>query len=95
MPHLVKPLLSATDHAVWLLPTPEFRQAAIEQRGGWAFLAKTSNPERALQNPLERDRMFTERLRVELGRLELRAIEVNTAMTEHDTASLITRIFGL
>jgi hypothetical protein len=95
LPHLVKPLLSATDHAVWLLPTPEFRQAAIALRGGWAFLAKTSNPERALQNLLERDRMFTDRLRTEIAGLELRAIEVNTTMTEHDSAGLITKMFGL
>ena len=50
LPQLVKPLLSESTHAVWLLPTPEFRQAVIESRGGsaWGFLAKTSDPERAL-----------------------------------------------
>jgi hypothetical protein len=69
----------------------------IERRGGRTsgFLAKTSNPERALQNLLERDRLFTDRLRTEVERLELRSIEVNTTMTEHDSANLITKIFGL
>jgi hypothetical protein len=97
LPYLVKPILSASDHAVWLLPSPEFRQATIERRGGWTsgFLAKTSNPERALQNLLERDRMFTDRLRKEVEHLELRAIEVNTAMAEDDSANLVTKIFGL
>jgi len=33
LPHLVKPLLAAPRTAVWLLPTPEFRLAALEQRG--------------------------------------------------------------
>src|SRR5689334_7544747 len=49
LPHLVKPVLSASDHAVWLLPSPEFRQSTIERRGGLrsGFLAKTSNPQRA------------------------------------------------
>ena len=76
LPQLVKPVLSASDHAVWLLPSPEFRLAAIGRRGGSAcgFLAKTSNPQRALQNLLERDRMFTDRLRQEIKDLELRAI---------------------
>lgn len=32
LPHLVKPLLAVPEHAVWLLPTPEFRQAAIRGR---------------------------------------------------------------
>ena len=95
LPHLVKPLLSASHHAVWLLPTPEFRQAAIEQRGGWAFLAKTSNPERAFQNLLERDRMFTDRLRAEVERLQLRAIEVSSTTTEDASAYLLAKMFGL
>jgi 2-phosphoglycerate kinase len=96
LPHLVKPILSTSDHAVWLLPSPEFRQATIERRGGWksGFLAKTSNPERALQNLLERDRLFTDRLRKEVEDLELRAILVNGAMAERDSANLVKRIFG-
>jgi hypothetical protein len=95
LPHLVKPLLSSSDHAVWLLPTPGFRQAAIERRGGWAFLAKTSDPARALENLLERDRMFTDRLRKEVERLQLPAIEVRTGMAEHDCANLVVKMFGL
>ncbi|HEY3454339.1 MAG TPA: hypothetical protein VGK64_07025 [Bryobacteraceae bacterium] len=97
LPHLVKPILSTTDHAVWLLPSPEFRQATIERRGGWTsgFLAKTSNPERALQNLLERDRMFTDRLRKEVEGLELRAIPASAAMAEDDSVDVVTTIFGL
>lgn len=97
LPHLVKPLLSFSNYAVWLLPTPEFRQAAIHRRDGRAtgFLSKTSNPERALQNLLERDTMFTDRLRKEVGCLELPAIEINSAMTEHDSVNLVRKLFGL
>src|SRR5215469_16799447 len=97
LPHLVKPRLSALDHAIWLLPTPEFRQAVIERRGGRTsgFLAKTSNPERALQNLLERDRLFTDRLSKQVEDLELRAIQVNTAIAEEDCATLVAKIFGL
>src|ERR1051325_6479020 len=52
LPHLVKPLLSERSRAVWLLPTPDFRETVIQSRGGtaWAFLGKSSNPERALRN---------------------------------------------
>ena len=97
LPHLVKPMLSASNHAVWLLPSPEFREATIERRGGRTsgFLAKTSDPERALQNLLERDRRFTDQLRNEIEDLELHAIEVNTAMNEGDSANLVAKIFGL
>jgi hypothetical protein len=95
LPHLVKPLLAASSRAVWLLPAPEFRQAVIESRGGseWGFLGKTSDPERALHNLLERDRMFTDILREETARLGLPAIEVDTTMTEHDLATQVMDVF--
>ena len=97
LPHLVKPLLSEPARAVWLLPTPAFREAVVESRGGtaWAFLAMTSNPERALRNLLERDRMFTDILREETARLELPAIEVDLTTTEDDLVNRVTEVFGL
>lgn len=95
LPRIVKPLASPA-HAVWLLPTPDFRRAVIESRGGSAsgFLAKTTDPERALCNLLERDRMFTDILREETARLEVPAIEVVATMTEDDLAERVTAVFG-
>ena len=97
LPHLVKPLLAAPGHAIWLLPTPEFRQAVFDRRGGsaWAFLGKTSDPERALRNLLERDRMFTEQLCEEAKHLGLSVIDADIAMTEDDLAGRVTEAFGL
>ena len=96
LPHLVKPLLSVPGRAVWLLPTPDFRQAVVESRGGsaWGFLARTTDPETALRNLLERDRMFTDMLRIETARLGLHAIEVDTTTTEDDLARRVTDVFG-
>ena len=97
LPRLVKPLLSVPAHAVWLLPTPAFRQGLVKRRGGlaWGFLTKTTDPERALRNLLERDRMFTEILREETARLEVPAIDVDATMTEDDLATRVTQVFGL
>ena len=97
LPDLVKPFVSDTSRAVWLLPTPEFRQAVVDSRGGsaWGFLAKTTDPERALHNLLERDRMFTDILREGTLRLELPAIEVDTTTTEDDLMRRVTDVFGL
>lgn len=96
LPHLVKPLLSESNRAVWFLPTSEFRQAVLARRGGsaWGFLAKTSDPERALRNLLERDRMFTEHLREETARLGLHTVEVDTTTTEDALTHRVTEIFG-
>jgi 2-phosphoglycerate kinase len=92
LPHLVAPLLADPSDAVWLLPTPEFRRAAFEQRGTlWDIASRTSNPERALSNLLERDAMFTDRLRTDLDRLGLLAIEVNVGDSEDDA---LDRVLG-
>jgi 2-phosphoglycerate kinase len=96
LPHLVKPLLAEPSHAVWLLPTPAFRRAAFDSRGTlWDIPRKTSNPERALRNLLERDRMFTDRLVEETKRLGLPAVEVDTATSEDQLAREVAQAFGL
>ncbi|MEU6720177.1 hypothetical protein ABZ897_52715 [Nonomuraea sp. NPDC046802] len=96
LPRLVKPLLAVPSQAVWLLPTPDFRRSAFGSRGSlWEIARKTSNPERALSNLLERDRMFTERLYREAKTLELQVIEVDTTTTEDDLAEQVTEAFGL
>ncbi|MDQ0847248.1 hypothetical protein [Streptomyces sp. V1I6] len=97
LPHLVKPLLAAPEHAVWLLPTPDFRQAAIRSRSvsGEGFVSKTSDPARADRNMAERDRMFTTCLEEETERLQLRTIQVDTTMTEDDLAEQVTTAFRL
>jgi 2-phosphoglycerate kinase len=96
LPRLVQPLLTAPHRAVWLLPTPGFRRAAFASRGSlWEIARKTSDPEQALQNLLERDRMFTDRLHQEARRLDLPVIEISTAMTEDGLARRVTEVLGL
>jgi hypothetical protein len=61
----------------------------------WGFLAKTTDPERALSNLLERDQMFTDLLREETERLKVPAIEVDVTMTEDDLVKRVTEVFEL
>lgn len=97
LPHLVKPLLAEPAHAVWLLPTPEFRRAAIlgREAPGDGFIHRTSDPERAERNLAARDRAFVERLHKETGRLGLRALVADTSTTEDMLAAQVTRAFGV
>ncbi|WP_320777407.1 hypothetical protein [Streptomyces sp. CRN 30] len=97
LPRLVRPLLADPERAVWLLPTPGFRQAAFHSRSGpgGGFVGRTSDPARAGRNLAERDGMFTDRLREETGQLGLRAIEVETGMSEDDLAEQVTTAFRL
>ena len=97
LPRLVKPLLSDARRAVWLLPASEFREAVIESRGGltWSFLAKTSDPDKALRNLLERDRMFTDLLCEETTRLGLPVIDVETTTSEDELTRRVKDVFRL
>lgn len=69
LPRLVKPLLGVPDHAVWLLPTPDFRRVAFaSRRSALEFLGRTRDPERALRNLLERRGNEAPRAALDLGR---------------------------
>jgi hypothetical protein len=97
LPHLVKPLLAETHHAVWLLPTPRFRVAALESRGStWTIASRTSQPQRARRNLRQRDAMFTDRLTAETARLGLPAISLEIGgLAEEDLVDLVARMFCL
>ncbi|MEU4565155.1 hypothetical protein [Micromonospora sp. NPDC023956] len=96
LPELVAPLLAEPRRAVWLLPTPEFRRAAFDSREGlWQIAGRTSDPERALRNLLERDRMFTERLDATVTSMRLPVIRVAPGTTEDDLAAQVAESLGL
>jgi hypothetical protein len=78
LPRLVAPLLSRREQAVWLLPTAEFREAALASRGStWSIAGRTSDQETALANLLARDALYTKELCREAAALRLNTIEIN------------------
>jgi 2-phosphoglycerate kinase len=97
LPDLVAPLLTEPHQAVWLLPTPEFRVAALESRGStWTIAGRTSAPGRALANLAERDRLFTDRLDEQTARLGLHAIRLEPGKTSEDQlVDQVARTFKL
>jgi hypothetical protein len=96
LPHLVEPLLSNRTRAVWLLPTPRFRLAALDSRGStWDIPLRTGDPQRALRNLLERDRMFTDRLSEETRRRRLSTIAVDTGTSEDELTERVGEVLRL
>ena len=94
LPGLVDPL-AAPGRSVWLLPTPEFRRMAFASRGSlWEIAGRTSDPELALANLLERDRLFTEELRNEVASLGLSAVEVDVGVTTGDLVDRVRHALG-
>jgi 2-phosphoglycerate kinase len=95
LPQLVAPL-AARSHAVWLLPTPAFRRAVFEERGpSWGFFSQTSDPDRALENLLARDAMFTDRVREDAAQLGLALIDVDGSTTEDELVATVAERFGV
>ncbi|GAB1646132.1 hypothetical protein KRMM14A1259_65550 [Krasilnikovia sp. MM14-A1259] len=95
LPELVRPW-AGPGRALWLLPTPAFRRAAFDSRGStWQIAGRTSDPPRALDNLLARDRMFTDGLREQTRRMGLPVVEVDGTLSEDDLADRVARAFGL
>jgi len=96
LPRLVAPLLSHPHQAVWLIATPEFRRAAFESRGStYDIPRKTSDPERALENLLERDRLFTEDVAREAAALGLPVIDVDIGVSINGLAARVSEALDL
>lgn len=96
LPELVAPLLTERHRAVWLLPTPAFRRAAFESRGGlWQIAGRTSDPERALANLLERDRLHTERLRAACAGLDLQVINLEIGINADKTVDRVRDVLRM
>ncbi len=96
LPQFVKPLLHHPSQGVWLIPTPEFRLAAFESRGSlWSIAEKTSSPDRALSNLLERDRLFTANLQDMAEEAGVPVINVDRPVAESVLESRVATQFGL
>ena len=79
-----------------MVEVSEIGRAAFDSRGtAWEISRKTTDPQRARRNLLERDRMFTDELLEETNGLELPIIEVDIAMTEDELTRRVMQAFGL
>jgi hypothetical protein len=96
LPRLVRPLLAAPAHAVWLMPTPRFRRDAFAARDpSQAFWLRTSDPQRALANLLARDELFSDAIAVDAARDRLTAIAVDGRLPVDAIVAAIADQFDL
>lgn len=96
LPNLVKPYLRSLNNGIWLIPTPQFRKAAFESRGTlWDIPKKTTQPEKALENLLTRDAMFTDRLKTEATFNDCSTIVIDGSDNENVVVSQVVEHFIL
>ena len=68
LPDAIMPLLTNPAKALWMFPTPEFKQAAVEKRGKAHFHDDTANPAKAWDNHLKRDLHLADLARKQAGK---------------------------
>jgi len=94
LPELVAPLLPDSWQAIFLLPTPAFREWALAQRG-WVTIEGTTDPTRARANRLERDALLTEHVRRTAIAQDLLTIDVDGSRPLDEIIALVERQFRL
>jgi hypothetical protein len=92
-PSYVAPRLIDRDRAVWLIPTPEFQTARLGERPGHTW-QQTSDPERALENRIERERLVGERIEAEAVARDLRVIRIDGSISLLEVAGEVEAIFA-
>ena len=96
LPCLVSPLLSRSDQAIWLVPTPEWRRTALSRRDSlWSIAGRTSDPETALVNILARDALYTEEVKRQAAALQLPTIEVDGSATVDELVERAAYCLGI
>ena len=94
LPELVARVAPDRRRAVFLLPTPAFRDWALAQRG-WIAREGTSNPVRARANRLARDALLTDHVREQAAALGFSAIDVDGTRSLDDVITDVAARFGL
>lgn len=94
LPELVAPALSDPRQALWLIPSPEFKQASAAKRGKPGMSHETSDPERATRNWRERDRLLAEHVRRSAVALGLTLWEVDGSVSPEETVERAERHFA-
>jgi len=96
-PWCVAEVIRSPRQAIFLLPTPDFREAVLSRRHrdgpGLSSAARTSDPERAARNMKERDALMAARIAVSCGELGLRYELVDGSRDLADSVALLEEHF--
>lgn len=95
-PDLLLPYLTHKNQAIWLIPTPDFRKHALKSRNTlWDIPHKTSNPQKALENILRRDALFTDSIYKSAKDKNLKTILIDGKKSKDDLVKYISQLFKI
>lgn len=92
-PSFISTRLAGPDHAVWLLPSDDFQSAGLRERPRHTW-EQTSDPKRALENRIERERIVGERIEEEAVERGLHVIRVDGSRSLEEVAAEVEAVFG-
>ena len=93
LPWRVADLVAGPGHAVWLVPTPEFQRAQLLERPRISF-ERTSDPERALENRIQREILVGELIEFEARQRGFRVIRVEESRGLLEVAAEVEEALG-
>lgn len=94
-PNVIRPLLTSSSQAIWLVPTEDFKRASHARRDKSAWRFETRDPERAMAHHIERDLLFADAYRRELIAADLPWIEVDGSESAEAIARRVAAHFCL
>ncbi len=93
LPWLVADRVAGPGHAVWLVPSPEFQRARLLERPRISF-ERTSDPERALENRVQREVAVGELIEHGARERGFRVIRVDESRGLLEVAAEVEQAFG-
>ena len=94
LPELIAPVTPDRSNAIFLLPTPAFRDWALAMRG-WIAREGTSDPVRARANRLARDALLTDHVRERAAALSYASVDIDGSRSLADVTAEVASRFGL
>jgi hypothetical protein len=97
LPDLVRPFLRDKRRGLWMVPTETFQRQTYPGRGAWVqtILRQCHDPERALQNWMDRDVTFARWIVARVHALGLTLLQVDGTHTIAHNAQRVAEHFGL
>ena len=93
LPELVAPLLTDLHQAIWLISTPQFKEASYARRGKGRF-AYTRDPSRARANHIDRDLRLADHICNQALALQVATLDIDGHLSLADVCADVQQHFA-
>lgn len=96
LPHMVAPLLTDLNHAIWMVPTPEFQVEHYKKRE-WIhrILKQYDDPDLVFSNWMKRDNGFAKKIVKDTEDMNMKSVSVDGSFSIDQSYNLVKMHFEL